>query len=294
MNYIIENDKIKVEISSYGAEIQSILGKKSGFEYLWQAGVEGQWKNKATILFPICGRLFEGKYCYQGKEYQMPLHGFAKISEFSVFSKTKEQIVLELNENQETLKMYPFKFNLKVIYTVDGSTVRTEFKVRNTGNEDLPFSVGGHPGFALPFEKGSDFTDHYVEFENAKKRNVLHFSERGLFLGDKTPYQLENDKKLTLNHELFVDDAIFLTEDKGSVVLKSDKSDKFVKVSYTNMKYVGFWQTYTDNTNFICIEPWAGIPADDCKIDDFATKRDFVHLNDGESYTNYFDITVSE
>ncbi len=295
MNYTIENDKIKVQISDRGAEMQSIYGKKSNFEYLWQANIEGQWKSRATNLFPICGRLYQGKYTYGGKEYEMLCHGFIKLFTFDVVEHGKERIVFELKDNAETLKVYPFSFCLKMIFSLDGATVRQEFLVENTGNVDLPFSVGGHPGFTIPFEDGLEFDDHYVEFETAKKRTRIEMSDVGvLYLGKDTDYPLENDKIIRLDHSLFKTDAIFLSDDNGAVSIKSEKSDKFVKLTFNDVTHVGLWQTYGDDTKFICIEPWHGIPAYEGKMDDFATKNEFIHLNDGEKYSYHYEITVSE
>lgn len=294
MNYFLENDKIKVEISDFGAELQSIFGKNTKHEYLWQATRPELWKNRATILFPICGRLFNGKYTYEGKEYEMVLHGFAKKRVFNVVEKSENKIIFELTYDEETLKIYPFKFNLKVIYTIIDSTVRTEFLVENVGSDDLPFSVGGHPGFAIPLEDGLDFDDHYIEFDKAEKRSAIDLSESCLYLGTSSPYELENDKILRLTHELFANDAIFMDEKQGSATLKSDKSKRFIKVSYNGMNHLGFWQTYGSDTNFICIEPWAGVPAIEGKTDDFATKKEFFHIRNGEKFDTYFDITVSE
>ncbi len=294
MNYTIQNDKISVVISDKGAEIQSIFGKKSGHEYLWQANVEGLWKSRATVLFPICGRLFNGKYTYSGKEYEMPIHGFVKLFNFKVTEQTAEKIVFEFKNNEETLKMYPFKFIFKVIYTLDGATVRNEFYVENAGNPDLPFSIGGHPGFALPLENGLNFDDHYIEFEPAEKRSRIDMSKNCLYLGSSTDYPMENDNIIRLKHSLFADDAIFLSGKNGSATLKSDKSNKFVKLTFRDITHVGLWQTYDEKTNFVCIEPWHGIPAFEEKTDDFATKNEFIHLKDGENYTFSFDISVSE
>ncbi len=294
MNYVIENEKIKVEITDKGAELQSIYGKKSGYEYLWQGDVEGLWKNRATNLFPICGRLKDGKYTYQGKEYEMVLHGFIKLYTFNVIEQAKEKIVFEFTETEETLKMYPFKFSIKIIYTLDGASVRTEYLVENTGNADLPFSVGGHPGFKLPFEKDLEFSDHYIEFDKAKKRTKLDIAPSCLYAGTSSAFTMEDDKIIRLAHELFKDDAIFLSDDYGSATIKSEKSDKFVKLSFADATHVGLWQTLSDHTNFVCIEPWHGIPATDGIMDDFATKNEFIHLKDGEKYSFYYDISVSE
>ena len=72
MIYTIENDKVCVKINDLGAEIKSIYGKNSNFEYIWH-GSPDYWKRSAIVLFPICGRLFEGKYTYNGKEYEMSI-----------------------------------------------------------------------------------------------------------------------------------------------------------------------------------------------------------------------------
>ena len=74
----IENEFLTVDVNENGAELWSIKSKKTGIEYLWQGNAE-YWKGRAPILFPICGRLFEGKYFYDGKEYAMPIHGIAKL-----------------------------------------------------------------------------------------------------------------------------------------------------------------------------------------------------------------------
>lgn len=293
MNYVLENEKIKAVFTAHGAELKSVYGKNSSYEYLWQ-GHPDYWKNSATVLFPICGRLFGGKYTYEGKEYEMVLHGFVKNSDFEVVEKTDDKIVFELRESPESIKIYPFKFLFRVTYSLFGATVRTAYYVKNTGNDDLPFSVGGHPGFNLPFEKNLDFTDHYMEFDKAEKRYRISMSDGCFYLGKDEYYPLENDKLLKLDHELFSRDAIFLSAKEGAVTLKSDKSEKWVRVSYSDMTHVGFWQSYGSDTPFVCIEPWHGIPSYEGKTDDFKNKNEFIHLADGQEYQTHFDITVSE
>lgn len=75
MLYTIFNDFIEVTISDVGAELQSIRSKSDGTEYLWQGNPEF-WAGRAYNLFPICGRLTEGRYTFEGKTYEMNLHGF--------------------------------------------------------------------------------------------------------------------------------------------------------------------------------------------------------------------------
>ena len=88
MLYTIENSKIKVTISDMGAEMTSLVLKKTGTEYLWQADTE-YWTGHAYNLFPICGRLWDGKYTYKGNTYEMNLHGFARKTEYQLAEQTE-------------------------------------------------------------------------------------------------------------------------------------------------------------------------------------------------------------
>ena len=67
----------------------------------------------------------------------------------------------------------------------------------------------------------------------------------------------------------------------------------FVRLEYPGMKYVGIWHAPKTEAPYVCVEPWASIPADDGKIDDLETKRDMTALGAGESYSNTFSITFA-
>lgn len=294
MIYTIENEQLRVEASDKGAELMSIMGKKSGFEYLWQGDAK-YWASRATVLFPICGRLTDGKYTYGGKTYEMILHGFSKLAEHKVIAHSKTSITFELRDNEETRAIYPFGFIFRMKYTLDGATVKNEFTVINENEDDLPFSVGGHPGFNVPFVSGEAFEDYYIEFENACdcKRRVM--SATCYYTGEDEPFELKDGKIIELKHELFANDAIFLTGTDRCISLKSKKNDRSVTVRFSDKTAnVGLWQKPNTDAPYVCIEPWTGIPAYDGKIDDFATKNLFTHLKKGETFTNEFSITITE
>ncbi len=293
MNYAIENDKLKVIVSTLGAELSSIYGKTTNFEYLWQ-GSEEFWRGRATNVFPNCGRLWEGKYTYDGKTYELPCHGFAKLFEFEVVSFAPTKLILRLEDNEETKKVYPFSFSLTITYSLKEGTLKTEYKVENKGENDLPFALGGHPGFNLPLEEGVTFEEHYLEFENKCRVKRLAFSDTCFFTGELLPYSLKESKKIPLKHSMFNKDAIFLSGMDKTVTLKSDKTERFVKVTYPGMDHVGFWHTPKKKAPFICIEPWTGVPGLDGVIEDFSTRKEFISLPQGETYVNYFDIEVNE
>ena len=105
MNYTISNDKLRVQISDLGAELQSVVNLADGCEYIWQGDAK-YWGDRAPTLFPICGRFFGGKYTYRGKTYEMGSHGFAAKQVFVVSAKKEDSITFALTDNDATRAQY--------------------------------------------------------------------------------------------------------------------------------------------------------------------------------------------
>ena len=77
MFYSIENEYLTAQIDDMGAQLHSLVTKDDGYEYLWQ-GNPDIWYGQAPVLFPVIGQLFEDKFRYNGKEYPLAKHGFAR------------------------------------------------------------------------------------------------------------------------------------------------------------------------------------------------------------------------
>ena len=122
MIYTIENERVRASFSSLGGEITSIYGKATACEYLWQ-GDEASWAGQTPVLFPICGRLRDGYYTYEGERYEMAIHGFARKMEMTVEEKTDTAITFRLTENEESRRQYPFSFVYRVRYSLSGDTL---------------------------------------------------------------------------------------------------------------------------------------------------------------------------
>ena len=237
--------------------------------------------------------LTEGKYTYEGKTYEMNLHGFARDSEFSLIKEEADELSFELVSDDCTKAIYPFDFRYVVRYILDGSKIKTVYEVYNPGKGELIFALGGHPGFNVPFLSGECFEDYRLEFSkpmySVKK---LAMSETCYTLPEPEDFPLEDGYIIPLRHNMFDHDAIFLSETSGEVTLRSEKGGKSVCVSYPDMKYVGFWHKPFTKAPFVCIEPWTSVPAYDGVIDKLETKRDMIHLKAGESRSAEFTIEI--
>ena len=286
MIYTLKNDTLTVNISSRGTEIMSVYG--NGCEYIWQGNPEF-WASRAPILFPICGRLFGGKYVWQGKEYEMILHGFARTCEFDLVRAESTYIEFKLTSNEDTRVSYPFDFTLNVSYTLEGNTLKAAVVIKNDGNTVLPATFGVHPGFNVPLDSGS-FEDWYIEFGEECAPNLLVASDACLNTGIKKAYPLKDNKILPLRHDLFDNDAIYMDRVSRSATLKSNKSQRFLTLKYNDMPYLCLWHKPRVSAPYVCIEPFCGLPSFDGITDDMATKNDMFHITPQSSKTVTYDI----
>lgn len=290
MNYTIENDILQAEVCDIGAELVALRRKDNGVDYLW-LGDETYWAGHAANLFPICGRLWEGKYTYRGKTYEMLLHGFTRKMPLTLVEKKADAITFAIRANEETLKTYPFDFTYTVTIALIGETVRTTYSATNHGGEPMPFAFGGHPGFFVPLGGDGDFSDWYVQFEKDAKPQVMDMVECYM-TETTTPLPLDEQQRYRLHHSMFDNDAIFMKDAGHELVLASEKSDHSVTVTFPDMQYVGFWHVPHVEAPYMCIEPWMSVAAYHGKIDDLETKRDMIHLAPGATRTASFDVTV--
>ncbi len=280
MLHTLCNAQFTVQIDDFGAELASTKG--NGCEYVWQ-GDEKHWDGHAPILFPICGRLYEGKYTYRGTDYNMTLHGFAWTSQFEVKSKTDTKLVLVLRSDENTRATYPFEFELEVTYVLEGNVLRSDVVITNKDEKVMPATFGAHPGFSTPLSEGVPFESYYLQFGKVCTPNQLVLSDSCLLTGLCEALPLDEGCKLHLNHEMFARDGIFMNHIPDSVTLKSDSDPRSVTVTFPDFPYLGIWQSYDNDTPFLCIEPWCGLPAYEGRVDDLEKKHDMFHLRPGET-----------
>lgn len=291
MNYTIFNDLIEVTVSDVGAELMSIKSRKDGTEYLWQ-GDPAFWAGRAYNLFPICGRLTEGKYTFRGETYEMNLHGFVRKSTLDATVLARDKIDFGLRSDERTLRMYPFDFEYHICYSLVGSTVKMEISVVNHTESTMPFALGGHPGFNVPLG-GGKFEDWYLEFCPECAPVQVVFSDACLTTDERAEFPLEDGRRLRLRHDLFDRDAIVLSGASHRVSLKSDSDTHSVTVEVPDaMKYLGIWHAPKKEAPYVCIEPWTSLPAYDGVVDDLASKRDMFELSPLASYELIWTITV--
>ena len=87
----LKNKFLEIKINEHGAELSGIHGVKSGKEYLWH-GDKNYWGRRSPVLFPVVGKYKNLTSIYDGKEYSLPQHGFARDCDFTLTEKTENGV----------------------------------------------------------------------------------------------------------------------------------------------------------------------------------------------------------
>ncbi|EAD8886493.1 aldose 1-epimerase family protein [Listeria monocytogenes] len=286
----LENEVLLVEMKTAGAELTRIFHKDTGLEYLWNADSKF-WGRHSPVLFPTVGRLVEDTYLVDGKPYHLGQHGFARDRDFQVVEQTEKSVRFELDADEDSLAVYPYKFKLSIIYTIEKNTVAVSYEVENTDNKRIYFSIGAHPAFNLPLTDGTTFEDYYLDFGTQENLETLCL-EGPYRSGEIKKVVDEAARYLPLNYDLFKNDAlIFEALKQKEMTIKSDKTPHFVKVSFPEFPFVGVW-TAKAGTPFLCIEPWYGIADGAGESVELRDKAGIEHLEPEAVFASEYEITV--
>ncbi|HAA9660670.1 TPA_asm: aldose 1-epimerase family protein [Listeria monocytogenes] len=286
----LENEVLLVEMKTAGAELTRIFHKDTGLEYLWNADSKF-WGRHSPVLFPTVGRLVDDTYLVDGKQYHLGQHGFARDRDFQVIEQTENTVRFELDADEDSLAIYPYKFKLSIIYTIEKNTVAVSYEVENTDNKRIYFSIGAHPAFHLPLTDGTTFEDYYLDFGTEENLETLCL-EGSYRSGEIKKIIDEPARYLPLSYDLFKNDAlIFEALKQKEMTIKSDKTPHFVKVSFPEFPFVGVW-TAKPGTPFLCIEPWYGIADGAGESVELRDKAGIEQLEPEAVFASEYEITV--
>lgn len=286
-----KNDGIVIKVNSVGAELKSLRRLDRGTEYMWCAD-PAFWERTSPILFPFVGSVNGKRYRTGGKAYPMNQHGFARDMEFSLLSQTQDELWFELRDNEETREKYPFAFRLRLGYRLLSDGVEVKWQVENPGEEELPFSIGGHPAFYCPLEDGEQKTDCFLKFDKIERFESTRVGD-GLVIDEKGTYELEQGGYLAVTEHLFDCDTLVLEDYQTNAIslCRADKSP-YVTVIMEKVPVWGVW-TPSPEAPFICIEPWYG-RCDRTGFEGDLKEREWGNIvRPGETFEASYKIIVS-
>lgn len=272
---------LKIETVRKGAELVSVIS--GGVEKIHNG--EEFWNRHAPILFPIVGKVKDGKTVIDGKEVSLGQHGFARDMEFEEIG--KNSYVLKYNE--ETLEKYPYKFEFYVSYEVHGNKLTTNFKVKNVDDKMIYFGLGGHPAFNCDYSSGK----YRIEFEDIEDEIEFYNLDNGLIVPEKLKSKkFMRENRIYLDKDSFKNDAIILKNIKSKSLFLKTETRAVLKFTFDGFKYLGIWSK--ENAKFVCIEPWHNT-ADKTDSDGILEhKEDIISLDVGEEFSSSYTVEFYE
>lgn len=219
------------------------------------------------ILFPLCGNLVDNTYTYHGKPYQLKQHGFARELPWQVVdSEADDRLTLVLQSNEQTHAVYPFDFELRFTYVLDGDRLGVHQRYTNRSAEPMPFSTGFHPYFAV-----SDKTQLEFEIPATELRNQI--------TGETHPFNNQFD---FAQDEI---DVIFRNVSAQTARVVDRQSGRALTLTYDSpFSNLVFWTV--KGKDFYCLEPWTAAR------NALNTGDSLIYLDPGTSLELNFEMAV--
>lgn len=282
MEYTIENEYLKVTVTTWGAQVKSVIRKCDGVEHIWQAD-KSVWGYHAPILFPHAGKVVDGTIHAKGKDYPSGQHGFARLMEHDFVEQNRDTIVLELCSSPETLEKFPYEFRLVSTFQLDGDTLHHTLTVENLDEDVLPFGIGYHPAFTVPFDDKHTFADYELRFSEMESPLCLSCQPNGLVRG-KCYYLGSNIDAIPIDERLFEIDSHCMTNLKSKTLgLYERDTGRAVICDIEEFPYTLIWSK-PGEPKFVCIEPWHSLPSAEKSGTDWNQKPAAAILAPGEAW----------
>lgn len=285
MQVELKNEQITAVFDTRGAELKSLV--KDGREFMWNAD-PAFWNRTSPVLFPFVGAVKGGVYRYNGYEYPMGQHGFARDMEFEIAGQTDLSVSFRLDATEETKKVYPFDFELTIIYALNKNELKITWVVKNLDNKTMYFSIGAHPAFMIKLDENGTFRGNYLRFDTKDDLEAKDFAD-GLVKHTTHAVKLD-DSCLALDEHTFDNGVLIFEHDQAQKVsILDNNKNAYVTVEFDTPLF-GVWAPDKPGTPFICIEPWYGRADADDFDGELKSRRYEQSLEEGVSFRSGYKI----
>jgi galactose mutarotase-like enzyme len=222
------------------------------------------------ILFPICGNLPNNTYTYQGQQYHLKQHGFARDLPWEVAEQTTQNaasLTLILRSNEQTRAVYPFDFHIAFTYELVGNRLKIRQRYTNQSREIMPFSTGLHPYFAIADKTQLVFDIPASEYQDQQTQEKQAFS--GIFDFDRQEI-----------------DVAFKSLNGHSTALSDNRRRLKIAIDYSQeYSTLVFWTV--KGKDYVCLEPWSA------PRNALNTQDKLIHLEPGNTCETVVELSVS-
>ncbi len=158
------------------------------------------------ILFPFPNRIREGRFTFEGQDYQFDvpepegnsIHGLVldrpwKVEEAEATDEDGARLVssIKASDFPDIIRQYPFPFSLRVTYTLRDGVLSLVADMKNLGQRNMPIGFGIHPYFSVPLSEFSNPQDCQIKVPARKYWELEDFLPTGKILDVLDKYDLK-------------------------------------------------------------------------------------------------------
>lgn len=222
-----------------------------------------------VLCFP--NRIADGKFVFNNKQYTFPvnkeeennhLHGFLHKRPWTIQSlnssdNTAEAVLEFINTpGGDIYNMFPHEFSFRITYRLTEAGLEQNISVDNNGETPMPFGLGFHTAFNVPFGSNRNPADYRLQAPISK---LWPRDQRNLPTGETKP--------LSETHQRIADGSCNpVTEDISGFFSADDRSENIATITdiktgtsivYEADRAYGFWilWNFEGNSGFVCPEP---------------------------------------
>jgi galactose mutarotase-like enzyme len=273
----LASEALSAQIDPLGAQLTT-LRDAQGRDLLWN-GDPAVWNGRAPILFPIVGSLAGGRYRLEGAAYELPRHGFARRKAFAAMAATATSATLRLSADAETRAVYPFEFQLDLVFALAGGALTVTAHIRNLGERPMPASFGFHPAFRWPLPYAQPREAHVVRFDQMESAPIRRLDAEGLVAPTRVPTPVRG-RDLVPHDELFADDALIFESLRSRGLSYGAPEGPRIRLEFPDTPYFGVWTK--PGAGFLCLEPWRGIADPEGFDGEFRAKPGVFEVSPGQ------------
>jgi gluconolactonase len=261
------------------------------------------FKGKGPLLWPAVGAQYpvgtlpktscaEGTYPVAGKSYPMPCHGFVRNFPWKEIARSADnhgaRVTVELVDSAETRQYYPFAFHLDAIFEVSGGHVTINYVVKSDSSnaEQMPFSIGNHIAFKIPFVQGTDANN--MTFETHNTIQLLRNST-GVLSGEQKPSSFATPERLgDFDAHIALPLAGYRSQPFARLVDPQGMALRLTQTASSSLPepLIRFNAYGGPKVGYFCPEPWFGVQ------NSLNTGKGAVHLNAGGVWKWRLDLQV--
>lgn len=299
MSLILEAAGYRAVLAEVGASLCSLTSPQGGQLVLESDPAGIRQDARGALLAPWPNRIAQGRYRWEGKEYQLPLnevensnaiHGLVDWVRWQFDEIVEQDGAAQVTARHRLVPQpgYPFTLEFSVTYTLNDRGLTTGFTAKNLGHETAPYAVGAHPYLVAGSTRETEGALDEWSL-SAPVSTYLEVDEHMIPLTERAvPEELDLTKNLPLRG-IHLDHAFGgLTKNsagEASVVLTADSGEA---THLTVGEGIEWLQFYTDGKarRGVAIEPMTA-PANA-----FNTGINLLTLAPGESHSCWWRISA--